>query len=31
MITTMEFSLAFAASPEPVSLAVWCLPGTHTA
>lgn len=28
---TTELSFAFAASPEPVSLAVRCLTGTHTA
>jgi hypothetical protein len=31
MVMTTDFSLAFAASPEPVSLVVWCLTGTHTA
>jgi hypothetical protein len=31
MITMTTATLAFAASPEPVSLAVQCLSGTHTA
>jgi hypothetical protein len=31
MIKTTEPSFAFAASPEPVDLAVRCLTGTHTA
>ena len=31
MITTTTLSFAFAASPEPVSPAVRCLSGTHTA
>jgi len=31
MNKTTTLSFAFAASPEPVSLAVRCLSGTHTA
>ena len=31
MIMTATLSFAFAASPEPVSPAVQCLSGTHTA
>jgi hypothetical protein len=31
MITITTATLAFAASPEPVSFAVRCLSGTHTA
>jgi hypothetical protein len=31
LIKTTELSFAFAASPEPVGLAVWCLTGTGMA